>query len=70
MKERWFPQLKKSSDHVVCPKCHKQVLSSEMNFPYDTFWVPAKHQEQWCNDCISDAAEDQEQRKFENFHGG
>lgn len=65
---RWFPPLKKR-DHVVCPKCRKQKPKLKMQYPYDTFWVPKTEQEKWCEDCISDAAEEQEQRKIENYYG-
>lgn len=66
----WFPPLLKSHNHVVCPKCRQQKPDGEMIFPYDEFWLRPEDQEKWCTDCVSDAAEEQDQRKFEQFHGG
>lgn len=66
--ERWFPPLKKRNC-AVCPKCKKQKPYLKMQFPYDTDFVPEKLQVKWCLDCISDAAEDQEQRRIEGFYG-
>ena len=65
---RWFPPLKKR-DHVKCPKCLKQVHKLKMTYPYDTYWVPKSAQRKWCEDCISDAAEEQEQRRIASFYG-